>query len=301
MERAVYLAQYFLGQARWMSSKQSLEEEGLTGIFAQIHAFALKTEKAIAARDVKQMVASLKKNSKATASWIRTMFSQLAGAGYGLISGEGIHLRYQAEQQNLQNGINLPNLLPGKGLRYLQNADNPNHQKSTSTNYHPTPMRLTLEDGKTLDGLGYYLETGEVNLTLEGGFKIVIPPEQHHCLGQVLSESPNVGPLAFVDSLPENVGPLAFVDSLPENVGPFVDSPINCPEASTDKEFEENVDLLTPSNPIYQQNQVPVQSQELLNQLQQCQNPQDFLKTSQQALTWIIGHLLNSPLNQPIS
>jgi hypothetical protein len=124
--------------------------------------------------------------------------------------------------------------------------------------------------------MGYYLETGEVTLTLAGGFKVVIPPEQHHCLGQVNSESKNVGPC---------------VDSPLENVGPFVDTAVHPAEIGGEQVCENN-------NDIQQQNPAPIHPQELLNQLQQSENPQDILKTTQQALTWIIAHLLNNPMNQ---
>ncbi len=304
MTRAIYLAQYFLGQARWMSNKQSLEEEeGLTGIFAQIHAFALRSQKAIAARDVKQMITSLKKNAQATASYIRSLFTELAGAGYGFIRGEGIHLRYEAAQQNQQKEMESLNRLPDKGLSHLQIVDSPHQQKSTSTNHQFFPMQLTLEDGKTLEGMGYYLETGEVRLTLNGGIEVVIPPEQHHRLGQVPSEPSTKNVDDFVDSPINSPEPLPDMSSelSTKNVGHFVDSPANSPKAMTDKTLEENVDLLAPSYPIHQQNPANIHPQELLHQLQQSQNPQDLFKTTQQALTWVMGHLLNSPQNQPVT
>ena len=287
MSRAVYLAQYFLGQARWMGTKQNLEEEeGLTGIFAQIQTFALKSQKAIAARDVKQMIASLKKNSKATAGWIREMFSQLANTGYGLLSGEGIHLRYQAAQQNQQNEVMRPNPLPAQGWNPLENVDSPNLQKSTSPNFPPVWMQVTIEDGKTLEGMGYYLDTGEGHLTLNGGMKLVIPPEQHHCLSHAQPNTQNVGP---------------SVETPSENVGPFVDTPDNSLEPTQQQPLETIEEMLAPAHHPLQQQLTSVQPQELLHQLQQAENSQDILKTTQQALTWIMEHLLNRSQNQLVT
>ncbi|MBE9176781.1 DUF3987 domain-containing protein, partial [Synechocystis salina LEGE 06155] len=115
MMQAIYLAQYFLGQYQWVFAQQTTEGEGLTGMLAQIHSFAGRHNREITARDVKQMVGGIKKSSKATASFIRTLFTQLASAGYGIVKGSGIHLSYKAlqnwGQQNLQNLTPSPNPL----------------------------------------------------------------------------------------------------------------------------------------------------------------------------------------------
>jgi hypothetical protein len=222
MKKAVYLAQYFLGQAKWLSTRQSMEGEGLTGFFAQIQALALRSSKELAARDVKQMVACLKNNAKASASYIRSLFKQLAEAGHGFLKGEGIHLKYQAlnqpyqqTQQNLQIAPPPPDPLWKVPLNPLENVDNPYQQKSTSTKTEErVGVQITLASGSNVQGQGRFLLTGEMEVILEDGIKLLIDPEK--------------------------------VDKIVD-VGPIVDTPINSLEASPDKGFEQNVDLLAPS------------------------------------------------------
>ncbi len=224
MKKAVYLAQYFLGQAKWLSTRQSMEGEGLTGFFAQIQALALRSQKELAARDVKQMVACLKNNVKASASYIRSLFKQLAEAGHGLLKGEGIHLKYQAlsqphqqTQQNLQISPPPPEPVWKMPLNPPENVDNPYLQKSTSTKTEEQErvgVQITLASGSKVQGKGCFLLTGEMEVILEDGIKLLIDPEK--------------------------------VDKIVD-VGPIVDTLINSLETSPDKGFEQNVDLFAPS------------------------------------------------------
>jgi hypothetical protein len=75
-------------------------------------------------------------------------------------------------------------------------------------------VQITLASGSNVQGQGCFLLTGEMEVILEEGIKLMIDPEK--------------------------------VDKIVD-VGPIVDTPINNLEASPDKGFEQNVDLLAPS------------------------------------------------------
>jgi Protein of unknown function (DUF3987)/Bifunctional DNA primase/polymerase, N-terminal/Primase C terminal 2 (PriCT-2) len=250
MEKAIYLAQYFLDQARWLyCPKNANPVNGLSGMMAQIQMFAANKGGAIAARQVKQAIASVKNSAKATANLIRQIFGQLAEAGYGILHGSGIHLQYEASgnqldkvgqpqmpktfrltdnlttgcptlstfnvsqktyQQNQQNPSPIAHKLNTAGLSAIaQNVDNSHQQKSTST----FSVRVTLE-GMKLEGQGRFAESGMIQVTLASGLTISVPD----CACEIVDD--------FVD-----------VD---ENV----DTPINTLEASRENNHSQNVDGL---------------------------------------------------------
>jgi hypothetical protein len=222
MEKAVYLAQYFLTQARWIYCRKSANDEGLSGMLAQIQEFCLKKGGAIAARQVKMAIASIKKSTKASSGFIREQFKQLAEIGCGVLEGCGIHLRYRALSTNQQNPPPSPSSPPpSRGSGYPNFVDTPHQQKSASTNLqdiHTVAMKVNI-DGVILRGMGGFLETGEISIQLSNGSILTVPPEQF-----------------------ESVDGDDFVD-----VDETVDPPINTLEASQHGTSEENVDLLMES------------------------------------------------------
>jgi len=144
MMQAIYLAQYFLGQYQWVFAQHTTHGDGLVGMLAQVHTFAVRCEREITAREVKQMVASVKKDAKATAGLIRTLFSKLASAGYGITQGQGIHLKYQAipngGQQNPHFFMPPSDPLPHLDFKPSPNGNNAHLQNSTSTFVEPAAV-----------------------------------------------------------------------------------------------------------------------------------------------------------------
>lgn len=101
MEKAIYLARYFLSQAEWLHSAPSGASPG--GLLARIQEYAARKGEAVSARDVKSAIAAVKKCAHATAEYIREFFVELAKAGYGVLQGQGTRLRYLAHQQQQQS------------------------------------------------------------------------------------------------------------------------------------------------------------------------------------------------------
>ena len=224
MMQAIYLAQYFLGQYQWVFAQQTTEGEGLTGMLAQVHNFAARHDDQITARDVKQMIAGVKKNTKASCSFIRSLFCKLAAAGYGVIQGQGIHLKYKAlsfwGQQNQQMVMPAPNPLPPEDFSLANFVDSPHQQKATSTFFEPAPVQVQVNQLGLMPGQGRCLDNGEFEVVFPNGMRLTVPADQRH-------------------QIQENV-----------DVGQFVVPLANNLEPSQDKVFEQNVDLLAPTAAI---------------------------------------------------
>jgi hypothetical protein len=319
MMQAIYLAQYFLGQYQWVFAQQTTEGEGLTGIFAQVQTFATRHNGVITARDVKQMVTGIKKSSKATASFIRTIFSQLASAGYGMVQGSGIHLTYKAlqdwGQQNLQNLLSLPKPLLPEDLSLDKNVDNANLQKATSTKESWVPVKILLGDQYLETGQGRYMETGDFEVLLDKGLKVLIAPEQQHRIQQyhVQENEENVDVGRFVAPLANTVksiqaeAPNENVDLLASTAIRTETEPQPAVIATSTPVDQAPIDELIPWHTfplaeVKQETEVSPTPQaiahEVRSQLLICQSPHHFhqliAQFGQTIIDWVTEHLLST-------
>ncbi|MFM1843449.1 MAG: hypothetical protein RLZZ490_2192 [Cyanobacteriota bacterium] len=227
MLKAIYLAQYFLGQYQWVFAQHSTLGDGLAGMLSQIHTFAVRCNREITAREVKQMVASVKKDAKATAGVIRTLFTKLASAGYGVTEGEGIHLKYKAipvgGQQNPHSFSPPPDPLPHLDFSPSPPINNARLQTSTSTFVEPAVafvqaesleeaqsqksseaeakvdepqiVVVQLSDSETVQGQGRERDNGELEVVFDNGMRLIIPAHQRPQTQGKVDVDPGVDPI----------------------------------------------------------------------------------------------------------
>lgn len=278
MEKAIYLAQYFLEQARWLYCPKTASASGLSGMMAQIQMFASKIGQAITARQVKQAISSVKNSAKASANFVRQLFTQLAEAGYGVLQGNGIHLRYEAST-NQQNEISIQqNVDPTGLLTEAKNVALPHLQKSTSTFL----VRVTLE-GIKLEGQGQLAAEGFIQVTLASGLTISVPSCACEIVDDFVDVDENVAPsINTLEASPENAQS-QNVDWLIEN-----DEPENVDwESFPIEEGEQNEPILLARR--VRNALLASQSYEQLNSiLSGCQEFTDAV------INWVLGNFLHS-------
>ncbi|MDV3002872.1 MAG: hypothetical protein N5P05_004527 (plasmid) [Chroococcopsis gigantea SAG 12.99] len=222
MEKAIYLAQYFLGQTQWIHCRKNTGSDGLSGLLALIQEFCVKKAGPIAAREIKMAISSIKKSTAASTNFIRGKFKELAEMGYGIVEGCGIHIRYRATNQHFDNPPP-PEPLKSSVTGISNFVDTPINNTSTSTK-----LSLNISE-MVLSVIGNILDTGLVAIEPSDGVTIQEP-------STVCTIGDNIDPPVANEIVDEIV-----------DVDKFVDTPINTPEAPPDKQYENFVDLLIDS------------------------------------------------------